>query len=328
MPLALFYKPSYERLQARITALAPALEVALYDAEGRITLHGREVDIEDISPEYFWIHSELFFSPCIKDYFRLALASRSIRWLHTVNTGLDRLPYIDLVKSGVVVTNNHGQAIAIAEYVMGQVLAYYQNVADFRTKQHQKIWQHRGFREIQGTHWVIIGFGHIGLAVAQRAKAFGAKITTVRRSPHTEGLADAVVSQAQLTTVLPTADVVVLACTSNADTRNMVNTDFLAAMSAKSVLVNIARGDLVVEAALKQALDAGRPEYAILDVFNAEPPAQDCWVWQHPRVLLTPHLSNAGTGMRARSESVFFANLERMVKGEPLLNQVTERDIV
>ncbi|MES2624622.1 MAG: D-2-hydroxyacid dehydrogenase [Pseudomonadota bacterium] len=328
MPTALFFKPSYERLQARITAAAPNLDVALYDEDGRITFKGREVSVDDISPDYFWIHSELFFSPRLQDYFQVMLQSPSIKWLHTINTGLDKLPYLDLVEKGVTVTNNHAQAIAIAEFVLGQVLAHFQNTQDFHSKQQQKIWKHRPFREVHGSKWLIIGFGHIGQAVAQRAKAFGATITAVRRSKDNAGLADDVVNQEQLQQVLPRADVVVLTCASNADTRNMVNADFLEVMKEKSVLVNIARGDLVIEADLQKALDAGRPEYAILDVFNQEPPDADSWVWEHPRVLLTPHTSNAGTGMRARSDAIFLENLQRMSNQEPLLNQVSRRDIV
>ncbi len=328
MPTALYFKPSYDRLQARITAVAPDLEVALYDEAGRITFKGREVSINDIRPAYFWVHTELYFSPRLKDYFELMLQSPSIKWLHTINTGLDKLPYLELVEKGVVVTNNHAQAIAIAEFVLGQVLAYFQNTQDFHTKQQQKMWKHRPFREIQGTHWLIVGFGHIGQAIAQRAKAFGATITAVRRSKDDAGLADKVVDQQQLAQELPSADIVVLACASNADTRDMVNNSFLQAMKEKSVLVNIARGDLVVEAYLQKALDAGKPEYAILDVFNREPPDAESWVWQHPRVLLTPHTSNAGTGMRARSEAIFVENLQRILDKEPLLNQVSRRDIL
>lgn len=328
MTQALYFKPSYERLKDRITAIAPDLQVALYDEAGRIWLDGTEVLIKDIKPEWFWIHSELFFSPLLHDYFRVMQHSRSIKWLHTINTGLDKLPYLELVENGVTVTNNHGQAVAIAEFVMGQVLAYYQNVHDYRQKQQEKVWKHRGFREVQGTHWLIIGFGEIGQGVAQRAKAFGATITAVRRKPDAAGLADAVVSQQQLLEVLPHADVVVLACASNSETRDMVNSRFLKAMKDKSVLVNIARGDLVIERDLRHALDHGKPEYAILDVLNHEPPAADSWVWEHPRVSLTPHTSNAGTGMRARSEANFLDNLARMVAGQPLQHRVSRSDIV
>ena len=99
-------------------------------------------------------------------------------------------------------------------------------------------------------------------------------------------------------------------------------------MKEKSVLINIARGDLVVEAHLHAALDHGKPDYAILDVFNHEPPVEDSWVWAHPRVSLTPHTSNGGTGMRARSEANFLDNLALMVKGQALRNLVRHSDIV
>ena len=328
MTQALYFKPSYERLRERITAIAPGLQVVLYDEAGRIWLDGKEVLMADIKPEYFWVHSDLFASPLLHEYFRLMLHSTSVKWLHTINTGLDKLPYLELVEKGVIVTNNHAQAIAIAEFVFGQVLAWYQNVYDFRAKQQEKLWKSRAFREVHGSHWLVVGFGEIGQGIAQRAKAFGATVTAVRRKQDTEGLADKVVAQSQLPEVLPTADVVILACTSNTETRDMCNTRFLKAMKAGSVLVNIARGDLVVESQLKTALDGGKPEYAILDVFSHEPPAPDSWVWTHPRVSLTPHTSNAGSGMRARSETNFLDNLARMVANKPLHNRVSRSDIV
>jgi phosphoglycerate dehydrogenase-like enzyme len=328
MPQALYYKPSYERLRESIHALVPDLDVALYDEHGCITHGGREVALEALAPEWFWIHSELFFSPRIRDYFKVMAQVPSLKWLHTVNTGLDGLPYLDVVERGAMVTNNHAQAIAIAEFVLGQVLAHYQHVVDNHEQQKLKAWKHRGFREIMGSRWVVIGFGEIGRNVASRAKAFGAHVTAVRRGASNEGIADAVVTQSQLSQVLPQADVVVMACASNAGTRNLADAHFFAAMKQGSVFVNIARGDLVVEAALQAALDKGVPAHAILDVFNAEPPVADSWVWAHPCVTLTPHTSNGGSGMRARADATFLGNLERMVKGQPLLNRVTRSDIV
>jgi phosphoglycerate dehydrogenase-like enzyme len=328
MTLALYFKPSYERLKDRIHAAAPSLQVALYDESGKCWLNDKEVSITEIQPEYFWIHSELFVSPKLKSYFQLMLESPSITWLHTINTGLDQLPYLALVEKGVTVTNNHAQAIAISEFIFGQVLAYYQDVYDYRAKQQARIWKHRGFREVQGTHWLIVGFGEIGQGVAQRAKAFGARVTAVRRQQDTAGLADAVIPQAGLLDVLPSADVVVIACAANDATRGMVDAKFLQAMKDKSVLVNVARGDLVVEQDLRAALDGGKPEFAVLDVFNQEPPAQDSWVWAHPRVSLTPHTSNAGSGMRARSEANFFENLARISSNRPLNNIVKRQQIV
>lgn len=328
MALALYYKPSYERLRDRIHAAAPQLDVALYDEEGCIHYQGQVVAPDALRPEYFWIHAELFKSPRLLDYFRLMQQAQSATWLHTINTGLDQLPYLPLLEKGMVLTNNHAQAVSIAEFVIAQVLAHYQDLADFRLKQQQQLWKQRAFREISGTRWLLVGFGHIGQTLAQRVKAFGASVVAVRRGADDAGLADRVVTQAQLAQVLPEADVVVLACSSNASTRHLVDADFLAVMKQGSVLVNIARGDLVVEADLQHALDHGTPELAILDVFEQEPQPAGAWTWTHPRVRLTPHTSNAGSGMRGRSEAIFLENLRRISSGEPLLNQVSRRDIL
>jgi len=106
-----------------------------------------------------------------------------------------------------------------------------------------------------------------------------------------------------------------------------VNQDFLGNMKKDSVLVNVARGDLVIEDDLKSALDAGSPAHAILDVFRNEPLPEDTWFWGHPAVTMTPHCSNGGSGMRARSDDLFIENLFRISNGQLLLNEVSERDI-
>lgn len=325
---ALYYKPSWERLQDRIRDVAPGLDVALYDENGRILHRGQEIDLVEFAPEYFWIHADLFKSEHLMDYFRLMQASDSIRWLHTINTGLDHLPYLPLLEKGVRISNNHGQAVAIAEYVLAQVLAHYQDLARSRSQQQAHAWKPYGFREISGTRWLIIGFGHIGREVARRARAFDIHVTAVRRKQDTEGLADAVLTQSALPAALHEADVVVLACTATAATRHLVNRDFLAAMKPDAVLVNVARGDLVEEDALRSALDAGKPALAVLDVFAQEPLPDDAWFWDHPAVVVTPHNSNAGSGMRRRSEQNFLDNLACMESGKPLLTEVRAEDIL
>ena len=211
---------------------------------------------------------------------------------------------------------------------MGNVLSHFQNLPDYADKQQKGVWKYRPFREIYHSRWLIIGFGHIGHQIARRAKGFGVHITAVRRGKRDEGLADQVLSLDSMGDALKAADVVVLACGSNESTHNLVDKNFLAQMKDDSVLVNIARGDLVVEEDLREALDQGKPAHAILDVFNEEPLSEESWVWQHPHVSMTSHCSNGGSGMRARSDDLFIENLNRMVVGQLLLNEVSEKDIV
>jgi len=326
---ALFYQPSYERLRERISHAAPDLDIVLIDEDGKLSHHGQPVSPEQVNPQWFWIHSELFKTPVFPEYFRLMQeVFNDVQWLHTINTGLDQGPYLALLRQGVRISNNHSQAIAIAEYVMAHVLSHFHDLPAFAGNQAAGNWKYLRFRELCRTRWVIVGFGHIGQQVARRAKAFGVHVTAVRRSKGDADLADAVCQSDTMGEALQAADVVVLACASNEATRDMVDACFLAQMKDGAVLVNIARGDLVVEEDLKAALDAGRPGHAILDVFREEPLPADAWFWFHPRVTLTPHCSNGGSGMRNRSDDLFLENLNRMSSGQRLLNAVSEKDIL
>jgi phosphoglycerate dehydrogenase-like enzyme len=121
---------------------------------------------------------------------------------------------------------------------------------------------------------------------------------------------------------LPRCDVVVLAAPATPETTAFVDDQFLAAMAPHSVLVNVARGALVDEAALLTALDRGRPAAAILDVFATEPLPADSPFWEHPRVVLTPHSSAGGLARHGRVADLFVENLERYRNGQPLLHEV------
>ena len=184
------------------------------------------------------------------------------------------------------------------------------------------------FREIWRTNWLIIGYGPIGQELSKRAKAFDATITVVRRSPATSEVVDRAGTMADLSEFLPDADVIVLACPLNDETRGFGGEDFFAAVKPGAILVNIARGKLIDDAAMIAALDDGRVAHAVLDVFHTEPLPEADPLWSHPNVRLTPHTSFAGSGGRARWDELFLDNLSRFVKGEPILAEVDPKDIV
>jgi phosphoglycerate dehydrogenase-like enzyme len=127
---------------------------------------------------------------------------------------------------------------------------------------------------------------------------------------------------------LPEADVVVLSAPSTPETAHVVDAGFLARMKPASLLVNIARGALVDEAALVEALDDGTTiEAAVLDVTDVEPLPDDSPLWGHAKIAITPHDAAGGTGRFARAADIFIDNLTRYVAGEPLRNEVTEADL-
>jgi phosphoglycerate dehydrogenase-like enzyme len=129
-------------------------------------------------------------------------------------------------------------------------------------------------------------------------------------------------TQAELPKLLPEADVVVLACALNDATRDLANDAFFRAMKPGSLLINIARGGVVVEDALLTALARKAPAVAVLDVFREEPLPATSQFWSHPQVRVSAHTSAASSGTVPRGDQLFLSNLKRYAAGEPLINEV------
>ena len=189
------------------------------------------------------------------------------------------------------------------------------------------MWKRVDFREVASTRWLMLGFGNIGREIAQRLKPFGAHLTVVRRSNAADPLVDAVHPASDLPRLLPDADVVVLAAPLNDETRDLAGEAFFQAMKPGAILINIARGEIVDEDALRRGLDRDQPARAVLDVFRTEPLPADHWAWDHPKVRLTAHTSNAGDGLLARGDALFLDNLRRYMAGEPLRNEATKAEV-
>jgi phosphoglycerate dehydrogenase-like enzyme len=243
-------------------------------------------------------------------------AAPRLRWVHTSSAGTDGAGFDELLARGVLLTTSHVNAMPIAEYVLAMVLRHYQRPGEWEAARRERKWAHHDFREVLGTTWLVIGLGAIGSEVATRARAFGARVIGVRRSPVGDEPVDAMVTPDALLDVVDEADVVVLSRPASPGAPPVVDDAFLSRMRPGSVLVNIARGSLVDDAALLAALDRGVPEHAILDVFDVEPLPADSRYWTHPRVTVTPHSANGGLGRYRRAAELFARNLDRFVRGE------------
>lgn len=325
MTRVLFYEPSYRRVADRIASI-PGLEILLMGRDGKIHCEGVELSAETAKPEVGWATNDLFAGP-IRDYMIALLKSPALRWMQSGAAGFDNPVFTQIIAKGARLTTNHSQAIGMAEYVIANVLDHFQRGPERRAAQKRQEWARLPYREIQGSRWLIVGFGAIGQEVARRARAFGAHITGVRRHTGSNELADALVPSEQLAACLGSADVVVLCVPLNAQTELMVNDVFLARMKKTSVLVNVGRGRLIDEEALLASLDRGIPGHAILDVFHVEPLPSESPFWSHERVTLTAHASAIGSGLSERTDQLFLENLGRYVRGEALLNEADPRDI-
>lgn len=325
MSRILFYEPAYRRISDRIATL-PGVEPLLMTREGKIYESNREISADDARPEIGWATSDLFGGP-IREYMVALLKSPSLMWLQSGAAGFDNPVFAQIVAKGARLTTNHSQSVGMAEYVLTTVLDHFQRGPERRKAQSAREWARLPYREVMGSHWLIVGFGAIGQEVARRARAFGAHITGVRRSSAPHELADTMMAPRELDVALPAADVVVLSLPLTTETEALVNAKFLAMMKASSVLVNVGRGGLIDEAALLASLDRGTPAHAILDVFRTEPLPMDSPFWNHPRVTLTGHASAIGSGLTPRTDALFVENLGRYVRGEALLNEADSADV-
>jgi phosphoglycerate dehydrogenase-like enzyme len=323
----LIYEPALRRIESQLAPFQGQLQLLVIGSDGTITCEGQTFDAETAQPDAGWLSADGMMGAAQRSLMVGLLKSENLKWVHTAAAGLDHPIWAQLVDKGAVLTTSHGQALCIAEYVLAEVLGHFQRLGERRAEQAARRWTRSQFREIAGTSWLIVGFGAIGQGVAERAKAFGARIVGVRRSGAPDPLAEQMASLADVKGLLPAADVVVLATPLNQQTRGMADAQFFAAMKPRSVLVNVGRGDLVDEAALLAALAAGIPEHAVLDVFHDEPLKDDSPFWDHPQVSMTPHASAFGSGEAARNDVVFVENLRRRLAGEPPLYEADPRDL-
>lgn len=289
-------------------AVPDALWIELHE-DGAMCADGSSVSSEDISPDVAWVAGRVFHTPLRSAMISLLESTKTIRWVHSSGSGLDLHPFPMLRHRGVVVTGARVNSPAIAEFVIRAVLARLQRSDLWEQAQVRAEWRRHDVREANGTTWLLLGVGAIGTRVAAAARALGARTVGVRRSAERCAAVDQVLPRSQIADFLPKADVVVLALPHRDDLPPLVDSDFLARMSTGSILVNVARGSLVDQAALLRALDRGIPDFAVLDVFAVEPLPSSSPLWRHPRVAISPHNSQASLARYERGARVFAQHL-------------------
>ena len=185
--------------------------------------------------------------------------------------------------------------------------------------------------ELAGRTVAIVGLGRIGRAVAKRAKAFEMRVVAANRTlRQNEGNVDAIFGLDQLDHAVRDADFVVLACALTPDTKGLIDARILRAMKNNAVIVNVARGPVIEEAALFDALSNRRIGGAVIDTWWRYPtgPRQPVEEWPHrfdklDNVILSAHIAGWTTGTVERRTQVMAANLDRLARGEKLANVIT-----
>jgi phosphoglycerate dehydrogenase-like enzyme len=272
----------------------------------------------------------------------IALASRlsaamverapRLRWVHSTAAAVaNLLPLDEFAARGIIVTNSRGiQAVPIAEHVMGGLLVLARRFNVMFDAQRDRRWiQNELTRDawpwsLQGRKMTILGLGTIGQEVARRAHAFGMSVTGIRRrlEQPVPPFVERMVGPDRLHDALPGCDVLVISAPFISGTDGLIGAREIALLNAGAIIINVARGKIVDEAALIAAIQSGHLGGAVLDVFEREPLDRASPLWGLPNVIISPHSAGVRPDHWDEVIDLFSENLRRFQRGEPLLNMV------
>jgi len=250
----------------------------------------------------------------------------NLKWAQLASAGVDRvLKSTAVMKRDVILTNASGvHAIPISEHILSFMFAFARNLPRHMRSQVAGKWERLAeIKELEGTTVGLIGVGKIGEKTAEKAKALNMKVLGVRRNPQrTSSFVDRMYGPEGLHKVLARSDWVVVAAVGTAETHGLIGEPELAVMKKSAVVINIARGSVIQEKALIQALQENRIAGAGLDVFEKEPLSESSPLWQMPNVIITPHVAGGTPHYVDRLIDIFVENLKRYQAGDPLINVV------
>jgi phosphoglycerate dehydrogenase-like enzyme len=244
------------------------------------------------------------------------LFAPQIRWIHMLSTGIDGFP-LDAAGDRIVTCSRGASGPAIAEWVLAVMLAFEKRLPESWVTAPPAEWNMSSLGGLSGRTLGIVGLGAIGTEVARRALAFDMTVVAFRRTQQPSPVPG--VSMApSLKELVASSDHLVLAAPATSDTAHLVDAATLAACKPGVHLVNVARGALVDQEALLDALDAGIIARASLDVVEPEPLPAGHRLYRHPRVRLSPHISWSAPSSGAKTFQLFVDNLRRYRSNQPL----------
>jgi phosphoglycerate dehydrogenase-like enzyme len=261
-------------------------------------------------------------------------AAPKLKWIHTGMAGLTWILIPEVVNSDIVVSNSKGvHAIPMAEHTLALMLQFSRRLVQCLDHQRQGIWRRRQilesgtpFNELYGKTICILGIGTIGSEVAKRARAFGMHVVGIRKNPDIPvDCVDELYPPGKLDEILPTLDYLVLAAPATPETTGMIGREQLNRMKQSAFLVNIARGDIVDQNALIEALEHDRLAGAAIDVFIPDPIPDGHTLHSVKNLIITPHVSGNSPMLWRRVMDIWIENIHRFLEGKTLINQVDKK---
>jgi phosphoglycerate dehydrogenase-like enzyme len=300
-----------------LTGRFPSLRIVVLPEEGTVPEDVRDATV-------------LYRAGMSADALRTALSQLpDLAWIHTASAGFNWVLIPEVIQRPIRLTRTANVLdVPIAEYVLGTTLALLKRLPQFLASQRQRRWERAlDARGLQGATVGIIGAGAIGRATAQRFQPFGSRVLGLKRDPAPVDGFDEILPPTELDRMLDLADVVVVACPLTPETRHMLGRPQFERMRAEAILVNVARGEVLVEHELVEALRDSVIAAAALDVFTEEPLPSESTLWDLDNVILTPHVSYVDPENLTRGVAEFAENLERYLAGEPLRHQLKSHDL-
>jgi phosphoglycerate dehydrogenase-like enzyme len=248
-----------------------------------------------------------------------------LRWIQATSAGIgERLRRTGLIDTDLVFTTAAGvHGSSLAEFVIMALLYFYRDVPRLQRMQAARHWQRYTNAELAGRRALVVGIGAVGRVIARRLAALDVEVWGIRRSAHgtePEGVARMLRFE-DLARALPETDALVLACPLTEQTHRLIGEAELQALPPHAVLVNVARGQVVDEPAMIEALESGRLRGAALDVVEQEPLPAESPLWDLPNVLISPHSASTVERENERIVDLFVENLRRWLDGRPLVNR-------
>ncbi|MFA5486003.1 MAG: D-2-hydroxyacid dehydrogenase [Bacilli bacterium] len=248
-----------------------------------------------------------------------------LKAIHLLSTGYDELDLNHLKSRNIRLINARATtSVAISELVLGQILNFNYNLTVYHKLQDQKIWR-RYFTsiELQGANALILGAGVIGQSIAKRLKVMGVNVEGYRRrnikTPHFSKI---YTDLAEVKALIPNYDYIIVALPLSKATTNLIDMSWFEKMDKNALFINIARGEIVVEEHLNEALKKDLIRGAILDVTKKEPLPIDSPLWERDNLRLTPHISFYSNRFLDNIISLIITNLEHYHKGQSVETEV------
>ena len=246
----------------------------------------------------------------------LLQAARELTWIQSLGTGVDGIVDRPMLAPHIAVTNARGLFDdAVSECALALMLALTRDLPQLVRNQAARRWEFWTPRLLSGKCVGVVGLGAIGTTLAHKCKALGMRVIGISSRPHAPSV-DAIFSYDGLIDVASRLDFLVLAAALTAQNRGLINSRVLSAMRPSCYLVNVARGAMVVEEDLIEALKSGTIAGAALDAFIQEPLSEDSLLWSAPNLLISPHLAGPNDTNLERVLRIIEQNIRAMQRAD------------